>query len=343
MRQSITDMFGTDAGAAFGGVVQILQSIMGVVGQVVTFATGTVKPIIQDVFGFITGTVLPAILKGFTAAAPTIASIINNIGSAVMTGMQIIGTAIQVAMPVVQGIISAVMSIASVVIPALLAGFNMFSSGIASIVSFVQGIFQGIINFVTGVFTGNWSMAWEGVKQIFSNAFSALAELIKTPLNAVIAIVNKAISGINGLGLEIPEWVPLVGGKSFSINIPEIPMLAKGGFTAGPSIAGEAGTEAVISFQRSARASNIATWAKAGQMLGVSNQPARLETFDRADGGPDWPTGNGGGPVTITYAPTIIIQGNASKEDMDAALRDDKARFKAWYEEIKRNERRVRY
>ena len=33
----------------------ILQSIMGVVGQIVTFATGTVKPIIQDVFTFIHG------------------------------------------------------------------------------------------------------------------------------------------------------------------------------------------------------------------------------------------------------------------------------------------------
>ena len=120
-------------------------------------------------------------------------------------------------------------------------------------------------------------------------------------------------------------------------------MLAKGGFTNGPSIAGEAGTEAVISFQRSARASNIATWTKAGQMLGVSNKPARLETFDTDDGGPGWPTGNGGGPVTITYAPTIIIQGNASKEDVDAALRDDKARFDAWYEEKKRNERRTRW
>ena len=162
-------------------------------------------------------------------------------------------------------------------------------------------------------------------------------------MNAVIALINKAISGVNKLGIKIPDWVPVIGGKNFSLNIPEIPMLAKGGFTNGPSIAGEAGTEAVISFQRSARASNIATWAKAGQMLGVSNRPARLETFDTDDGGPGWPPNNGGGPVTITYAPTIIVQGNASREDIDAALRDDKARFDAWYEEKRRNERRARW
>ena len=76
-------------------------------------------------------------------------------------------------------------------------------------------------------------------------------------------------------------------------------------------------------------------------MLGVSNRPARLETFDTDGGG--WPNSNSGGGVTITYAPTIIIQGNASKEDVDAALRDDKARFDQWYEEKKRTERRTRW
>ena len=333
LRDAITGMFGDNAGAAFDGLVQVLQSVMGVVGQVVTFANTTVKPIIQQIFGFITQTVVPILLQTFTAAAPVISGIISNLGSAVMACMQVIGSAIQIALPIIEGAISVVMSIASVVIPALLAGYEAFSSGLAAIASAIQAVFQGIIDFITGVFTGNWQQAWQGCQDIFGGIFEGLGALIKTPLNAAISLINKAISGINGLGLDIPEWVPVIGGKKFSINIPQIPMLAKGGFTTGPSIAGEAGTEAVISFQRSARASNIATWAKAGQMLGVGNRPARLETFDTDDGGPGWPTGKVGGTVTITYSPTIIIQGNASKADVDAALRDDKARFDAWYEE----------
>lgn len=315
---------------AFGGVAQIAQSVMGVVGQVVTFANTTVKPIIQDIFGFITQTVVPIILQAFTAAAPMISGIISNLGTAVMTVAQVIGTAIQAVMPIVQGLITAFMSIASVVVPAVLAAWETFSGGILTIVQGVQTTFQGLLDFITGVFTGNWSLAWQGVQDIFKGVFEALGGLVKTPINAVISIVNKAISGINGLGLDIPDWVPGIGGKKFSINIPQIPMLAKGGFTNGPSIAGEAGTEAVISFQRSARANNIATWAKAGQMLGVQNQPVRLETFDGNGGGLP---GNGGGMEGITYAPTIVIQGNANREDVDAALRESEARFAAWMEE----------
>lgn len=343
LRDAITGLFGDNAGAAFDGLVQILQSVMGVVGQLVTFANTTVKPIILDIFNFITQTVVPIILQTFTSAAPMISGIISNLGSAIMTVAQIIGSAIQAVLPIVESLISVIMTVGQVAIPAALAYIEQFSAGIQEIVSAIQAIFQGIIDFVTGIFTGNWQQAWLGVQEIFGGIFDGLVALIKTPMNAVIALINKAISGVNNLGIKIPDWVPVIGGKNFSLNIPEIPMLAKGGFTNGPSIAGEAGTEAVISFQRSARASNIATWEKAGQMLGVSNRPARLETFDTDDGGPGWPPNNGGGPVTITYAPTIIVQGNASRGDIDAALRDDKARFDAWYEEKRRNERRARW
>ena len=324
LRDAITGMFGDNAGLAFDGLVQILQSVMGVVGQVVTFANTTVKPIIQDIFSFITTTVAPIILQTFTAAAPIISGIITNLGTAIMTVAQIIGMAIQTAMPVIQSVVSVVMSIASVVIPALLAGYEAFSSGLTTIVTSIQTVFQGIIDFVTGVFTGNWQMAWQGVQDIFGGIFEGLGALVKTPINAVISIINKAISGINGLGLTIPDWVPVIGGKNFSINIPEMPMLAKGGFTNGPSIVGEAGTEAVISFQKGVRSQNIDTWLRAGEMLGVGNPPVELPRF---------PAGGGGNRgFSVTFAPHIEIKGNADKNVVDQALVESEQRFEAWLE-----------
>ncbi len=345
LRDSIVNLFGPEAGAAFDGLTTILQSVMGVVGQIVNFANTTVKPIIQEIFGFLTTTVFPTIMNLFTQAAPYIAGIISGIGSAVMTGMQIIGSAIQAALPIVEKIVSVIMSIASVVVPAVLAGINALASGIGPILEGVKTLFDGLISFITGVFSGNWSQAWEGVKQIFSGAFNALEGLLKTPVNAVIALINKAISGINGLGLTIPDWVPVIGGKSFSINIPEIPMLAKGGFTDGVSIAGEAGREAVISFQRGVRTQNIATWAQAGRLLGVSAEQAlqavgggnRVELKEVGGGSDDGP---GGG---FTFAPNIIIQGNADRDVIDEALRQAKEQFEAWYEQMVRKRARMSY
>ncbi len=315
LRESLVNLFGDKAGAAFDGLTQVLQSVMGVIGQLVSFSTGTVKPIIQDIFQFITGTVVPVILQTFTAAAPTISAIIDNLGTAIMTGMQIIGGAIQAAMPFIQGIINAFMTIGSVVIPAVLSGFEMFSQGISAVVTAVQGVFNGLIDFVTGIFTGNWSLAWEGVRGIFVNAFNGLAEIGKAPINAVIALINKAISGINGLNLDIPDWVPGIGGNKFGINLPEIPMLAKGGFTHGPSIAGEAGTEAVISFQRGVRAQNIATWTKAGKMLDIDKDSP--------------PPSGGGGSPTFVFSPQIIVQGGSDLAGLEQKIAKLESEFEA--------------
>lgn len=106
--------------------------------------------------------------------------------------------------------------------------FQSFMTTISTVLSGVMTMFGGLIDFLTGVFTGNWSKAWEGVKSIFSGAFQALVGLAKAPINAVIGVINGAISGINKIGITIPDWVPGIGGNSFKINIPRIPTLAKG-------------------------------------------------------------------------------------------------------------------
>lgn len=112
----------------------------------------------------------------------------------------------------------------------------------------IKQIFGGIIDFIAGVFTGNWSRAWDGVVNIFGGIVNGLGAIIKAPLNAVIGLINSAISGLNRISVSIPSWVPGVGGRSFGVNIPRIPYLAKGGIVDQPtlSMVGEAGKEAVV-------------------------------------------------------------------------------------------------
>ena len=92
----------------------------------------------------------------------------------------------------------------------------------------VKQTFSGIIDFITGVFTGNWKKAWNGVKNIFSGVFNAFEGIVKAPLNAVISLINAAISGLNKISVDIPDWVPIWGGNHYGINLPKIPYLARG-------------------------------------------------------------------------------------------------------------------
>lgn len=189
----------------------------------------------------------------------------------------------------------------------------------------VKAIFSGVIDFIGNVFAGNWSAAWQNIVDIFGNIFGMLGNIAKAPINGVISIVNKAIEGINSIGFDIPEWL---GGGHFGVNIPNIPMLATGGFTDGPSIAGEAGTEAVISFDPAYRAQNLAYWAKAGRMLGADEDGTSFSLGGDSSGGGV----NLGG---VTFAPQITVTGQANKESIMEAIEAEYPEFidmlEAWF------------
>lgn len=84
---------------------------------------------------------------------------------------------------------------------------------------------QAILDFVKNVFSGDFSGAFQSLFDGISALWDGLSGVIKAPLNAVIGIVNSFIGKINRL--EIPDWVPGIGGKG--LDIAEIPYLEKGG------------------------------------------------------------------------------------------------------------------
>lgn len=357
VRTAIVGMFGENAGTGFDNIVSIGQSVIGVFQQIVNFGTQTVKPMFEQVFGWVSTTLLPGLLNAFNAIAPQIGPLVTNIGTAVMNVATLIGNAIQTILPVIENIVMVLVNVVATVAPPIIAAVSQIFANISNVVTSLQGVFDGLIQFITGVFTGNWSQAWEGVKQIFGNAFDALVELCKIPINAVIGVINGAIRGINSIvggGVTIPDWLP-GGGGTFSLHLNEIPMLAKGGFTNGVSIAGEAGTEAVISFDPSVRSANIANWQKAGQMLGVDPVQAasvagagslttdRVEVADIGGGSPapGGTTAVGGG--SFTFAPNITIQGNADYNVMMNAMTDAKDQFEQWFNEMMRKQQRTAY
>lgn len=151
-----------------------------------------------------------------------------------------------------------------------------FRDYIGPIISSVQVIFMGLANFIGGVFSGNWRRAWFGVRQIFEGIVSGLGAIFKAPLNFMIDGINKFLSGIGKI--KIPDWVPGVGGKGFSI--PKIPRLAKGGIVSASTIAniGEAGTEAVIPLQRNTQGLDMIA-EKISERLSLSQNDGTGATY----------------------------------------------------------------
>lgn len=175
----------------------------------------------------------------------------------------------------------------------------------------------------------------DGIVLGFKVGFGMLASITKQPFNSIFSIINGVISGINSIGFQIPDWVPGIGGQEFSINIPQLPLLAAGGFTKGVSIAGEAGTEAVISFDPRYRQQNLSTWAKAGQMLGAAQDVTGLLSYTgssesyRLEG--------------VSFAPQIIVQGQADEALLRRLLREQRDEFFDMFEDFLEERRARKY
>lgn len=206
---TMADTGALKAGSAiklFGGG---LQSVLGPIGLVAVAALliyrnwDSIAPIFEKVGG--------KLQEFWTAAQPLLTMLgdaLEKIGS---IALPILDTAFQVAFSAIGGYLS------------------NFLDGATEILENATTMFNGLIDFITGVFTGNWELAWNGLRDIVAGAFGALEGLAKTPINAVIGLVNGAIDRINSIQFTVPEWVPGLGGKGWNgLNIPHIPTLYTG-------------------------------------------------------------------------------------------------------------------
>ena len=199
----------TFAGSTITKVMPHINRIAKVIGSVLVFAVKAVSP------------VLSKMASTFSTVFTSVFNIVSKIVNKLKPVFNGIGIVIKAVMAVVKIEITTAFRIAANVIESAAGSIKQVISGITK-------VFNGILDFISGVFTGNWKKAWEGVKNIFGGAFQALAGLCKVPINAVIGIINGAIEGINSISVDIPDGIPLVGGKHIGFSIPKIPALAKG-------------------------------------------------------------------------------------------------------------------
>ena len=117
--------------------------------------------------------------------------------------------------------------------PLLASIFQTYGKYVSDVYKNIKDILKGVIDFIVGVFTGDWTKAWEGVTEIFKGIWNNIVAIIEAAINFIIDGINLLISALNTIHFEIPDWVPLIGGKSFGISIPlvsqvALPRLAEG-------------------------------------------------------------------------------------------------------------------
>lgn len=200
---------------------------------------------------------------------------------------------------------------------------NGAKTGVQNAWADLKGLAQNAWNgFKDGV-QGVWSNIVSAAKDFAGDVISAIKEKWQN-LTSILTAPFDTLSGlIDSLSGKLGSLVNKASGSSGSIRS-LLPTFATGGFTAGPSIAGEAGTEAVISFDPRYRSDNLRYWQQAGSLLGVDYDRLSLS------GGNSTTTNMGG----ITFAPSISITGDAKKQDVIDAIRATYPEFMDLIEEV---------
>lgn len=199
----------TFVGNTITKIMPYISKIAKVIGSILVFAVKKVSPVLKKM------------ASTFSTVFNSVFKIVSKIVNKLKPVFKSIGTIVKSVMSVVGKVIGTTFRTAANVIETAAGSIKQTISGVTK-------AFNGVLDFITGVFTGNWQKAWDGVKGIFGGCFEALAGLCKTPINAVIGLINSAIEGINGISVDIPDGIPGIGGKHIGFSIPTIPALAKG-------------------------------------------------------------------------------------------------------------------
>lgn len=268
-------------------------------------------------------------------ASPALVNFVNEIGPPLQSMFDAITPALtsiaQVLLPPLLNLMSALMpiviQIANAVGGALVAAFQIVSP----IIGAVANIFAFLLPIVEGLVTGPLSALVNGLLDGLSSALEWLAVPLST--------VQGFFEGVAGAVMGVVDWIGNLIGKLGEVGeaIANSPLgqavgfvggllgFARGGFTTGPYIAGEDPrypNEAVISFNPAYRAQNLRYWQMAGHMLGAYSASAAPVTAAASAGGGTVIDMSG-----MTFSPRVEVRGNASRDDIVAAIRQCEGEF----------------
>ena len=234
------------------GVLKTIVSVIEAIGGVIFgVATGPIAGAVNAIIAGING-----IIEMVTGAVEIVSGVINFIVSLVTLDFQGMWDAIK---QIFGGVKDFFVGLWDTVIGSIVAFFE----GIINWFNEIGAVIDNVLNNIWMSFKqvwasiGNWfktKILVVFTKEFWVRTFDTIKQGMKSAMNGVIGVVENAVNWIvrqlNKLHWNIPDWVPLVGGKSFGFNIREvhIPRLATGGIATRSVVAniGENGTEAIL-------------------------------------------------------------------------------------------------
>lgn len=301
--------------AAMPFVNDFLAGIMEFLPTIIPLVASLAKELLPMLSSFI-GQLLPPLLDLITQLIPPIMELVNALLpplSAIL--LAILPMLTQILASVLPVLISLLNTLLPALMPILDVAVMLLNDVIMPLLDPILMLVESLLPLLEPLLT----VIFASLQPVFD-----LLQLLAPVLGEVIGWISKIVGWV----AEGLTWViDLVLGGGDALN--GLPAYAAGGFTNGVSIAGEAGTEAIISFDPAYRQQNLSYWAKAGRMLGADVADFFLGVGNTGGGGSTSIDFGG-----VTFAPNITITGHADKQTIMSAIEEEYPEFMDMLEEF---------
>ena len=296
--QQINDVKYNDLGSAFEAIKRSAEVSLLPMASMIANTLTALAPILRETFEAIA----PVITETLNACMPFVQQFLMGMGQALQTVLPMVSQLAAGLLPLLSQLISAFLP------PLLEVALQIVNSVIMPLVPPLMQIVEALLPPLMSLLNA--------IMPILSPLLGLL-QPIASVLGTIASVIGKIVSFGAGVINSIAGLFGGGGGGGAS-------GFATGGFTSGPSIAGEDPrypTEAVISFNPAYRAQNLSYWARAGEMLGAMDE------------GSYEPISSGSGTSVVydlsglSFSPTIKVDRNTDEDALIRKLRDLEPEF----------------
>ena len=338
MKQGLEVALKPMANTVFDGLnkfMPVLQKLMEQIVPVISDAVEAAAPFVEE------------FLMGAADALEDVLPLISQLAADLLPILtQLMSTLLPPLLSLVQTLLPPLMQIVGAILPPIASLLSTILPMITQIVSAVLPVLVQIISALLPVITPLLEVALQIVNDVIMPLLPPLMQIVQALLPPLVSLLNLVMPILSPLLALLQPIASMLGtiadviAKIVSFGSGVISKIAglfggggggggvsgfaTGGFTSGPSIAGEDPrypTEAVISFNPAYRSENLEYWAKAGQMLGASNES-------------DYELLSGGSSTSVVYdlsglsfSPQIKIEGDTDEDALIRKLRELEPEF----------------
>ena len=308
--QQINDVKYNDLGSAFEAVKRSAEVALLPMASMIANTLTSLAPILTDTFEEIS----PVITDTLNACMPFVQDFLVGMGDTLKKVMPMVTELAAGILPLLAQLVGSflppLLDLAQQLLPPLMQIVQAILPPIASILATVLPMIEALLPPVVSLLNAIMPLL---------SPLLAILEPIASVLGTIVGWVSKIVSFGSGVISKIAGLFGGGGGGSANVS-----GYATGGFTSGPSIAGEDPrypTEAVISFNPAYRSQNLSYWAEAGRMLGASSE-ADYE-----------PISSGSGTAVVydlsglSFSPQIKVEGDTDEDALIRKLRDLEPEF----------------